>query len=189
MYQSSHFLSRHRLSDFGSTLNSKRIQEMAHWLSENQFWASQTKCNVALLICLCPNFMVGLRVSFFPNFCKIGSQCSHYVYCISVNRKSPRFGRSGRGETTGVTSGESAPFAVVAPEAIFRKFPTGFPTQGTKDRESLEFPLLRGVTTGLLLKGRGVTTGETEEPLDSPLGDNPKTYQISIHISFAIFYT
>ena len=114
----------------------------------------------------------------------------HHRFCIwNVNTKSPRFGRSGRGVTTGVTSGEGAPFAVAAPEAIFRKFPTGFPTYGTKDRESLGFPLLRGVTTGLLLRGRGVTTGETEEPLGSPFGDNPKTYQISIHIiSFAICY-
>ena len=105
----------------------------------------------------------------------------HHRFCIwNVNTKSPRFGRSGRGVTTGVTSGEGAPFAVAAPEAIFRKFPTGFPTYGTKDRESLGFPLLRG---------RGVTTGETEEPLGSPFGDNPKTYQISIHITyFAIFY-
>ena len=53
----------------------------------------------------------------------------HHRFCIwNVNTKSPRFGRSGRGVTTGVTSGEGAPFAVAAPEAIFRKFPTGFPT-------------------------------------------------------------
>ena len=118
----------YRILDQHLTVSVSRKWLIGWRLSENQFWASQTKCNVALLICLCPNFMVGLRVSFFPNFCKIGSQCSHYVYCISVNRKSPRFGRSGRGVTTGVTSGEGAPFAVVAPEAIFRKFPTGFPT-------------------------------------------------------------
>ena len=60
---------------------------MAHWLSENQFWASQTKCNVALLICLCPNFMVGMSL-FFPNFCKIGSQCSEIVVIVSLSTQN-----------------------------------------------------------------------------------------------------